>query len=283
MSRVANYLIAQHLSDPFRREPRNVGVIVRVDKDIRAKFFGESEPSVIDARKTRVLPYPAVYAQWVKYWRRIIAQRPDEAWEQIQNTAKDHYQIINGGEVDSIGTDHTDDVANYLYAALVSEGGIASALGAPDETEAAIRLSDAVEGELKKMQLLDVGKDLYTEVKHPVRRGIPVQGATTAHNVTFFQRNGHDVVMEPIDLAVKRDKKRMEERAGWASRVFDDIKEKSPTTEAIAIVSATAEEERDESASYALRLLEPFAQIVNWQSDQDRRKFLEERRKTAAA
>jgi len=116
-----------------------------------------------------------------------------------------------------------------------------------------------------------------------VRRDIPVEGQNATHILSFFQRNGHNVIMEPIDLTVKRDKKRMEERAGWASRVFDDIRQKDRDTQAIAIISATAAEEKDTSAAYALRLVEPYAEVINWQSESDRKKFLADRAALANA
>ncbi len=131
----ASYLIVQHVADVFRRESRNVGVFVRHREQIKAKFFGETEPGLIDARKTRSLPFPAVYEQWVRYWRRILIQRPDRAWDEAKETATGNYRVIDGGSVDRIGDDPIDDVVNYLYSALVSEGGIAEAMGAAKETQ----------------------------------------------------------------------------------------------------------------------------------------------------
>lgn len=280
MKSVADYLIAQHVADPFRREARNVGVFVRMDGKISARFFAEDADGAIDSRKTKFLPFPSVYSQWVSYWRRTVMRQPERAWEDIKGTGRENYQIVDGGMVDRVGDGGIETVVNYLYAAIVSEEGIASALGAPDAGKAAVRLAEAVETELKKLNLMSKGDNLF--VKHPVIRDMPVEGHTTFHTLTFFQRNGHDVIMEPIDLAVKRDKKRMEERAGWASRVFEDIKEKNQTTEAIAIVSATAAEEKEDSASYALKLIQPVATVVNWQSDEQRKKFIEDRRAAAA-
>lgn len=286
MSETATYLIVQHVADVFRRESRNVGVFVRHQEQIKAKFFGETEPGQIDARKTKSLPFPSAYGQWVRYWRRILAQRPDRAWDEAKATATDNYQVVDGGSVDRIGDDSIDDVVNYLYSALVSEGGIASALGAPDETQAVLRLADSVEVELKKLNLLDQGDNLFTrdKIRHPVRTNIPVEGAHAMHTLRFFQKNGHNAVMEPIDLTVKRDRKRMEERAGWASHVFEDILIKEPTTETIALIDATGEQEREDSAAYALKMLRPVTRdFFNWQSAEDRKRFISARTAMATA
>lgn len=284
MSQTARYFIAQHVADLFRREPNNIGVFVRIDGNIRAKFFGETEAGTLNASKTRTLPFPGVYEQWVRYWRRTIMQRDaDAAWNEIQRTSRDNYQVLDGGILDRMGDDTIDEVVNFLYTALVSEGGIAAALGAPDEAEAAIRLTAAVESDLRKLHLLVKGENLFENVRHPIRRDVPVDGVKATHLLSFVQTNGHPIIMEPIDLTVKRDKRRMEQRAGWASCVFEDILKKVPSTQAIAIVSTTAAEERNESAAYALKLIEPYAETVNWLSDEQRQKFLLERQKVAFA
>lgn len=283
MGTVAEYLIVQHLSDPFRRESQNVGVFVRIRDEIKAKFFGEISPGDVDRRKIRTLPFPGPYAQWVLYWRRIMQQRPEKVWDEVKRTARENYQIIDGGVVDGIGHDSIDDVVTYLYSVLVSEGGIAAALGAPDEAIASIRLADAIEDELKRQNLFDhVGPLFKDAIKHPVRRDVPVQGKTATHLLSFVQRNGHPIVMEPIDLGVKRDKSRIKDRAGWASLIFKDIQDKEPDAEAIALISATPEEEKQDIAKYAKSLLQPHVTaFVNWQSAQDRNAFINARAATA--
>lgn len=276
MSNTANYLIVQHMSDVFRREPRNIGVFVRRNGETNAKFFGEMESGQIDRRKIKVLPFPDVYSQWVDYWRRTLTRHPAKAWDEVRENTRDHYHILDGGSLDGIGEDSIQDVTNFLYSALVSEGGIALALGAPTETQAVVKLSESIEDELRDRQiLLEDDRSVFQQnIKSPVRKNIPVEGATAYHTISFYQRSILDTLFEPIDITVKRDRKGMEERAGWASRVFGDIKEKKKDTEAVTIIDATAAEEKEASAVYALKLLRPFSRILNWQSQSDREAFL---------
>lgn len=132
----AEYLIVQHISDLFRRETRNVGVIVRIKGETNGRFYGEIEPGKIDGRQTRDLPYPGIYAQWVRYWHRTLSTKNGSAWDEILNSATGNYQVLNGGSVDRIGEDSINEVTKFLYDALVSEGGMASAIVAPGEDEA---------------------------------------------------------------------------------------------------------------------------------------------------
>lgn len=282
MSHAADYLIVQHVADLFRREPRNVGVVVRLDGETDGRFFGETEPGKIDGRQTRDLPAPGIYAQWVRYWRRTLSTKNGSAWDEILGTAKGNYQILSGGSVDRIGEDSIHDVTKFLYAALVSEGGIASALGAPGEEEAAIRLGESITAEFKRLGILLHGERTLTTPRHPVVQDAPVKGRVTDHVISFVQRAKHAVAMEPIDLGVKRDKKGMKYRAGWAGKVFEDILNHDPDATTVAIVSATSEEQRTTNAKHALALLSG-ANIVNWLSDSERKKFLDDRMTLAHA
>jgi hypothetical protein len=273
---VAEFLILQHISDPFRREGQNVGVIVRMDDQISAKFFGEESAGIIDKRKIRTLPFPGPYAQWIRYWRRALLKGADKAWCEIKDTAKQNYQAIDGGTVDHIGSDNISEVVSYLYSMIVSEGGIAEALGAANEEVAVIRLADAIEDELRNRHVFGEPQPiLQDKIKHPVRRDMPIRGAAALHTMTFIQSNGHPKVMEPIDLGVRRDKLRLRERAGWAAFAFEDIRAQNPKAETIALISATSDEEKQDIPSYALSMIRDGAtDIVNWQSDEDRKRFL---------
>ena len=54
MEESAEYLIAQYLRNPMRREPRNVGVIVVLGDTRAAKFIGEiADAGEIDGRSTK--------------------------------------------------------------------------------------------------------------------------------------------------------------------------------------------------------------------------------------
>jgi hypothetical protein len=56
------YWIAKNVEDPFRNEPRNVGVIARDAKDIAARFVGERDSGEIDRRLLgQRFRYPDVY------------------------------------------------------------------------------------------------------------------------------------------------------------------------------------------------------------------------------
>src|SRR5437773_125033 len=121
MERIAKYFIAQHIADPFRNEPRNVGVFVAIGNERTARFIGaDIATAKVDGKKTKFAAYPDVYKQWVAHWWTMI-QRSDLALAELLKSSKDNYRVIEGGEVAHIGMDSVHEVATYLYASLVTD------------------------------------------------------------------------------------------------------------------------------------------------------------------
>jgi hypothetical protein len=281
MARVARYLIAQHVADLFRNEPRNVGVVVQIGADRTSRFIGESLSGRIDGRSIKHMPYPDVYRQWVEYWNSALAGAGDPIVEILETSGK-HYRIVDGGEVADIGDDSVHEVAGFLFASLVDEAGFAKALGGEEADIVTVQLQEDVLARLAELSILSDNGALQG-VKHPVMRNATIQGDTTTHNPTLLQQNSHPIVMEPIDLTVSR-KIALRDHAGWAAFMFNDVRKACANAEAIAITRVTAEAERDKHVAYALEMLRGTAhQVVNWLSDEARSKFLNERVEVAQA
>ena len=276
MSRSASYLIAQHVQDLFRNEPRNVGVFVRIDDQRTARFVGDSGNGKIDGRRIVHLPYPEVYKQWVEYWWTTLRDDP-RAMESLLSSSGQHYRVIDGGEVADIGNDSVHDVAGFLYTSLVSEEGMAFALGGEEAEIITVPLQDDVGTAFGQLNVLADENTPLTGVKYPIHRNAAVTGKTTTHKPAFYQHNGHPVVMETIDLTVVNRRVALRDHAGWAAFIFGDIKAQTPTAEPISIARITAESEKDKNVKYAIDLLQSQSQLINWLSDADRTKFIQER------
>lgn len=284
MNEPATYLIVQHVPDLFRREPRNMGVFVRHKGVIDARFLGETSPGQVNGNKTKWMPYPRVYAQWVRYWRRTLERRPATAWDEIRETAQDHYRVIDGGLVEGIAQkDAVEDVLNYLYAALVSEGGFAEALGAKEDADTSVKLVETISDALMSKQLLAFGngEGTLSNVKHPVKRSVPVPGKLTDYTPAFVQEGENLVVMEPVDLSAA-NKSRIRLLAGSTRSMFSDIKANRADADTVAIISATVDDEKQDHVRAAMRLLGSEGRLFNWLSEADRQMFIEERAKVAA-
>lgn len=276
----AQYWIAQHVADLFRNEPRNVGVFVQAGDQLAAKFFGEIEEGRIDGRRVRNFDYPEVYAQWVDYWRSAVNEGDIE---EIVANCGSHYRVMSVGEVTDTGQDSPNDVANYLYALLISEGGFeeATRVGEETEVEAGQRLLEAdLTRRLRDQSLLASDNDLL--VAHPVRKGATIQGHKTRHQPSFVQENGRLFVMETIDFTTSQ-KRRPRDHAGYSAYMFRDIRDQHTNTDAIAIVRVTEEDEAADDVSHGLQLLRNEADIVNWLDTQAQNTFIADRKRVALA
>lgn len=273
---IAHYWIAQHINDLFRNEPRNVGVFVRVGNQTAAKFFGEVG-GLIDGRKLKNFPYPEVYRQWIQYWRNQLLKNNPEL---LVNTSGPNYRVVEAGQITDAETDTPEDVANYLYALLVSEGGFREAMGIEEAVieRGVAPLEIDLANALQEKNLLANEGDLI--VGHPVRRGVTIFGRQIRHKPAFFQENTKRYVMEAVDFTVSQ-KRRARDHAAWSAYMFRDIGD--PNTEAIAIVRAGEEDREIEDVKNGLVVLRNEATMVNWLRSDEREQFLEARQAIAMA
>lgn len=275
---IARYWIAQYLREPIRMEPKNVGVIVRLGDAVAAKFVGETRPGEFDARKLRGFPHPDVYRQWVEYWRRELDRNGPEGL----SYSAPNYRTVEGGEVSGIdATDSIDDVLNYIYALLVSEGGFTEAIdqAAEDAADNTAQFAREIEVEFMRLDILRDEPSLF--VRSPVRRNMSLPGRTgVTYKPSFVQVNGRHYVMEPVDFTT-RQKRRALDHAGFSAYMFHDLRTARGDVEPISLVRYTpADTERSEVAE-ALRILGAEARVVNWHDERERAAFLEERRRIA--
>ena len=224
---IARYLIAQYIPDLLRHEPRNVGVITTLGAQVAARFAGEVESGDIDGRKIKSFAYPDIYRQWVQYWRSVLQNNAADAiLPQLIASSTSHYCVVSGGEVSDIGRDSIEDVLNYLYALIVSEGRLLSAaLGVREGVNvAASNLKALVGEEFQGANILIENEQQLPLVPHPIIRNVPLpSSAAEPHMPSFVQHNGLLYVMEIVDFF--RDKERAKDRAGLASYMFEDLRE----------------------------------------------------------
>lgn len=274
MERVARYFIAQHVADPLRNEPRNIGVIVAVGNERTARFIGDTGAGKVDGTKVRFLQYPDVYRQWVSHWWSLVKADSFDL-DRLSESSKEHYRMIDAGEVANIGSDSVHDVANYLYAAMVSEGNLALALGGDDDIESAPLQEDISEAFAAAAILSD--NESTPSIPHPVQRGKSVRGkASKPHHPAFVQDNGELLVADAVDLTTSRQAW-ARDRSGLLAFMFSDIRAEHPNANAVSIIRVTAEGAKSDKIAYAMSLLESTSRLVNWLDTDARNTFIRER------
>ena len=265
----AQYWVARYVPNPFRNEPRNVGVIVCKDNLAVGLFVGERENGTLDGRKIVGFANPAVYLQWHKYWKRKIAAK---AIDDIVNATTPNYGVVAGGEVTDVGDDNALTICRFMYDLLVG-GGITEAYEWTEE-KLGVRLVEDIVQEMDRTAILENTSQLFA--RYPVRRNQNISGKSVMHTPSFSQRNGRLTVMEYIDLGAGQINK-AKERAGWMAYMFRDIKDRDPSSDAISLIRPEGDGRSDQIA-FARQALLGGSRIINWFDEQERKSFLEERK-----
>ena len=278
----ARYFIAQHVPDIFRREPRNVGVVVQCGDSVTAKFIGEGQVvGEFDGRQLKRFKSQKGYRAWIRHWRKTISKGGD--WDRkLLEANSASYLIVPGGEVAQTGGDSVNDVCSYLFSLLVNEGGgLEEALGVSEDEEALGDLPREVLGEFRRMQIMSS----MGNARHPIYTDRDVKGTRHWHRVSVFQeRHGDAWAIEWVNFATQH-KRAAKDRAGFIAYVFGDISgsnnQAGANVHATAIIRARREDLLNETVKYSLSLLEDNADIVDWLDPSQRERFLSERESVA--
>lgn len=266
----ASYWIAKYIEDPFRNETRNIGVIVSLNGAIAARFVGERDDGIFDARKLKGFIYPNVYTQWHDFWRKKINYRNIDA---IVASSTANFFISAGGEVDGTGSDTASEVCHFLYNLLVGQG-VIEAFEWDNSEVVELDLATDITNALDRSAILANGGQLFTP--HPVVSGGDVVGKHVVHKPSYSQRNGKLYIMEHIDLNNKKIIK-TKERAGWMAYMFSDIKNYDQNAQAYSLVRPPRDA-AGEQIEFAKSVLEGKSIVVNWSDHQERNGFIEERK-----
>ena len=115
----AEFLIAQYLRDPIRREAKNVGVIVRHENQCAGRFLGTRLASgEIDARTFRWSRHPDIYLQWLKYWTQEISKGGENIGKRLARTNGGNFDVIYGGMV--AAGESPERLCDELFSLVIS-------------------------------------------------------------------------------------------------------------------------------------------------------------------
>ncbi|GAB5444846.1 MAG: hypothetical protein Fues2KO_51950 [Fuerstiella sp.] len=122
------FLIAKHIPDLRRMEPRNIGVVVWADGQVCARFCGD------DSKKPDYLQQHNSYDDWVKYWKlqlsrdklragdgRSVPITTSEFLDELKSLSKQQYQLVEGGLLlDEISKESLRTATDHLFEELVA-------------------------------------------------------------------------------------------------------------------------------------------------------------------
>ncbi|MDR3661300.1 MAG: hypothetical protein P4L86_13075 [Mycobacterium sp.] len=117
-----SWYVCKYVSDLMRDEPRNLGVIVHDDAgELRFRFVGERADGVVDGRRAQSWVNSIdTYKLWVKHWKKLACV--DGALKVEPRRIDDNYYLSHrmASVMDADSNLPIDDLANQLFASLVS-------------------------------------------------------------------------------------------------------------------------------------------------------------------
>lgn len=126
--RGAPWYLIQYTADLARREPRNVGVMLRTDEGWLSRFYG-FDGDALDGRRIRSLGLKkAPYEAWVSYFRRKTSE---DAWadvERAQNRRRGNFAATQGGVIAGKPASWSQEL-DRIFAEVVAEPAKASLSG----------------------------------------------------------------------------------------------------------------------------------------------------------
>lgn len=252
------YMIAKHVPDVFRKEPRNIGVIIKSDIGMEYRFWATDSYGVVDGRKIpEFVNSKEAYQQWIEYWlkelKKTEAHKAD-ALDFLQESNSVNFYIDEGGIIlETLEKGELPKVADELFETIVT----AEAIDEPDTTKL---ISEACEKEIRKTRL--------NENKH-FKRGIMLHTSLSPNVVegivfSYFYGNGAPLWLGQ-QVALKRYKSQLTKEVDSTCWRFDKVVRAGFITndQGAAFVCPSDEQMNDRDVCKALEVLGTVTNVIN--------------------
>lgn len=116
-------LVAKHVADYRRNEPRNVGLLVMGEYGHAARFVAETAPGEVNGQRLPrwVTSGSDIYREWVRFWRRQ-AERGLDGITDLLSAGRANFYIDDAAEVWIDDGSSPEELLEEHYNELVEEG-----------------------------------------------------------------------------------------------------------------------------------------------------------------
>ncbi len=230
------WYVVKYVPDLVRREPRNIGVILVGEGDLRlSRFLGETDDGEIDGRTVPQFGNHLVYKAWVRQWRQLR----DEGVQALAHVARagrgSSFYVEEGGRwLVGPTPGRPDELLADLYSGLVRED------VAPPVADDVRTLSDRLFRRL----------NLSRKVRRRISLSVTVDGVPDELWFDYRYDNGRPNLMQRVGLA-GADKSTWD-RLHLVETTFERLAESATFAEwgAVALVK---EQDADPKLAQALR------------------------------
>lgn len=246
----AEWYVVTYISDPFKAEPRNVGVVVIADGVNAVRFAGERNGQFDGRRVKGMVSSPEAFKSWIGYLRHHAEGGTFErVLASLRRRQFDNYIIERRGALLEVEKPaDVDKAASDLFARLVSM---------PSSTGA--NLDDKVHRLLFEQIPVPAGKSIEQDVTYPVR----LEGVERLVHFDFRYANGKTTLLDKVSLL--GPDRTVDTRINDLLFRIEHVRNDS-LRDFITLYDGTQLESGD-GAQRQLRMIERYSHTVNVNSD----------------
>ncbi|WP_326825839.1 hypothetical protein [Streptosporangium sp. NBC_01756] len=246
------------MPDLYRREPRNVGVVLLDQGRGCARFFGQDAASgTLNGRlASQLVPETRAYEAWVHYFMHHAA---NGSWQKVMDSLSrrqtfDNFYVEEGGTYEC-DFDDPYAVLEELFQSLVGESTPTPKQPLPRD------LKSLVKQVFKAAHIEDKVKNKPT---FPVDVSGPRSHAQTTIQFDYLYANGAMTIMERVPLSMDRRQSNVETVNEILYRI-DHVLDQHDVDRFVALyhVPNSAPEEAREFLEPQLKLLEAYSDVLD--------------------
>lgn len=257
----APWYVVKYMPDLYRREPRNIGVVLLHDDHGYGRFLGQDPASgELDTRRVaQTIPATKTYAAWVDFFtHHLTVGTWTKARESLARRSLDNFLVEEGGTWE-LDYDDPRLLLDELYGSLVDD--LAASTGDRDSAG-----SPSIMGLIRRVfQEAGIAKRV---VSSPIFH-VPVQGLREPiekmMKFDYKFANGHVTLMERMSLAPGRDTDNQQRINDFLYRA-EHVSEQHPEIEnfiALYHVTGRPAGEGHDEVEEELRQLEAYADTLD--------------------
>ncbi len=263
------YLIAKHVPDVFRKEPRNIGIVVYSDVGAETRFWGMDKYGVVDRRAIPgFVNSKSAYEQWAVFWFETIRGfsgnarfSVDALLEALQSSNRDTFFLQDAGSVlEDISADQLPGLADELFELLITSEAI-------DEPDTSKLINEACEKVIQQTRLaknksFQRHRELYPNLSPNVVEKI---------EFSYYYGNGEPKWLGQ-QVALKRYKAQLAKEVDSVCWRFDRVIRAGYITPDLgaAFVYPTPEQADDKDVIKAIEVLGTVTNVFDLSRDLDR-------------
>ena len=251
------YLLAKYIPDPYRMEPRNIGVILWASGGLASRFLSADAAAFVGDAEN--------YQRWVDYWtaacnkqtlplgrdRKEVSRRSPEILEAIAETQRGAFALHAAGAVfQQVRASGRDSAADYLFRKLVAIGDDTADGTEPTTRETLSRQCNAV---FRDAGLLD-----RDEFHNGLQIELEAAGVRQPFRFDHAWKNGHlGALLQEVNL-------RRQPSTTNAAFLFEHAKKTAAARDAerYALIDSRAAAD-DDAAQARLSMLGKLCRVVD--------------------